>query len=220
MPLVPPREPLTRTWFEDRSAELEMKCRAREGIAEWLTMYSWTYFVTLTFRRRCDPNSALTKSLRFLKESGAIRVAAFIEPHQSGDPHMHGLVWYGDALPGLASAGQIASTTLCDLWFARPAGGLARASVVRNAQGAAHYVAKYVTKCTDKREFPWTLWGPAHAWRIQPGMREELEGWEHSTHSRSSRRSLARNEGAQLSPSLAADVADVDAASRLLRRAS
>jgi hypothetical protein len=193
-----------------------MKWAAREGVAEWLTMYSWTYFVTLTFRKSCNPDSALKRSLKFLANTGVVRAAVFVEPHQSGDPHVHALVFYGDALPGMASVGQIASTTLCDLWFQSPGGGLARASVVRSCASASHYVAKYVTKCTDEREFPWTLSGPAHAWKFGQGMRKDIEKWERSQHSRHSR---STSEGTR--PELLREespVVDVGAAAEGLAR--
>jgi len=136
--------------------------------------WRWQVFATLTHRDPEDVGSPFThlgvggaerQLIRWWDHSVRPRApGAFawfqMEAHKArSTPHWHGLVG------GVPS--DLQRSDLWAEWFDAPRGGMARIEPVRDADGVALYVAKYVTKDLGK---PWFLGNLRDARRLPAGL--------------------------------------------------
>jgi hypothetical protein len=122
----------------------------REQYAEWLQGYRWDYFMTATFRSpRKDALPALKHVWHELRERHNVaRAFLVVEPHQSGDLHLHGIL-AGSRVEGGGYFGQDSNNmdTPSGTWeglFKRF--GRAKVEPCNNHEAVSMYCSKYLLK--------------------------------------------------------------------------
>ena len=133
----------------------------RAAYAEWLQKYNWDYFLTSTFRQpRKEPYYALQSVWHELKKTFVARAFLVVEPHQSGDLHIHGLAagtgpgWRPEiALPWEIWAGL----------FKRF--GRAKVEAANSREAVTGYCAKYLLKQQSRVCDYYEVFGSKFAWR-------------------------------------------------------
>jgi len=135
----------TRSQEQDvlRAIESKRTGSTKAEYAEWLQMYNWDYFITVTFRKqRKEPYYVLESVFNELSyEYFVARAFLGCEPHQSGDLHIHGIL-AGPApgwLPEIALPWEIWSGM-----FKRF--GRSKVEACNSAEAVSAYCAKYVLK--------------------------------------------------------------------------
>jgi hypothetical protein len=109
---------------------------------DWLGEFTWDWFVTLTFPDVIHPEQAAKRHARWTRalekyERRRVRQARALEYQKRGVIHYHALLW--GVRPDTRRLDWM------DAWHAI-AEGHARIVQYDPALGAAHYLAKYVTK--------------------------------------------------------------------------
>ncbi|MBA7540092.1 hypothetical protein ES705_32381 [subsurface metagenome] len=132
----------------------------RQQYAEWLQGYNWDYFLTSTFRRpRIEPYYAIQSVWHELQKSFVARAFLVVEPHQSGDLHIHGLA--AGAGPGwrpeLALPWEIWSGL-----FKRF--GRAKVEACNSQEAVTGYCAKYLLKQQSRACDYYEVFGNKFAW--------------------------------------------------------
>jgi len=118
----------------------------RHALSEWLQVFPWVYFLTVTFRWWARPEQAqqhFEYIRRALAWSHPERLFLGAELHIKGDLHVHGLLGFG---PGAYVAG-FGYPRATDIWtplFERF--GRSKVEAVRDKSAVAAYCTKYVTK--------------------------------------------------------------------------
>ncbi|MBA7544150.1 hypothetical protein ES705_36498 [subsurface metagenome] len=133
----------------------------RQQYAEWLQGYHWDYFVTATFRSpRIEPYYALKHVWGELRNHFVARAFLGVEPHQSGDLHIHGI---------LAGRGEGMRPDIAlpwDIWaglFKRF--GRARVDACNSHEGVTAYCSKYILKQQGRVADYYGVYGSKFAWR-------------------------------------------------------
>lgn len=132
----------------------------KKQYAEWLKEYNWDYFMTATFRKpRREPYYALQHVWYELKRHWVARAFMGVEPHQSGDLHIHGII--AGSPPGWKP--EIALPW--DIWqglFKRF--GRARVEACNTREAVSLYCAKYVLKQQSRVVDYYDVFGSKLAW--------------------------------------------------------
>ncbi|MBA7552251.1 hypothetical protein ES705_44809 [subsurface metagenome] len=132
----------------------------RQEYAEFLQGYHWDYFLTSTFRKpRKEPYYALQSVWHELRKSFVARAFLVVEPHQSGDLHIHGLV----AGTGAGWRPEIALPW--DIWtglFKRF--GRAKVEACNTQEAVTGYCAKYLLKQQSRVCDYYEVFGNKLAW--------------------------------------------------------
>ena len=141
----------------------------REAYAEFLQTFKWESFFTVTFRKpRKEPYYAMQSVFHTLeRECSVSRAFMGVEPHQSGDLHIHGLAagfrLEGSQFPNGVFENPIADprdmfSTLFKVY------GRSKVEACRDQGRVSNYCAKYILKqqsrCADFYEF----FGTKKAW--------------------------------------------------------
>jgi len=109
-------------------------------MGEWLSTYSWDWWCTLTFRNEYTPDAATRAFLRFASwlrhDSPGVGYFVGHEVGRLGRLHLHALI--GGLEP------HVQRTAAARRWERRH--GHARIFPYDRDRGAAHYIAKYVSK--------------------------------------------------------------------------
>jgi hypothetical protein len=123
---------------------------------DYLMLYDWDYFITLTFARTCyNPTRALYRAKQWSKKWYFQRAIFFIEDFAWSDGvHVHGLVKCNEGLKPPASE-------LWNNWFKK--WGRNTISIYQKDKGAEHYLTKYITKDIKKNDY--LMWGRAKWWK-------------------------------------------------------
>ncbi|GAI95198.1 unnamed protein product [marine sediment metagenome] len=141
--------------FERRGQE------TRRQYAEWLQGYNWDYFFTSTFRNpRKEPYYALKHVLNELKEHDVARAFLGVEPHQSGDLHIHGI------LAGRGEGMRPEVALPWDIWdglFKRF--GRAKVEACNTQEAVTGYCAKYILKEQGRAADYYEVYGNRLAWQ-------------------------------------------------------
>lgn len=124
----------------------------RASMGEWLSMYDWCSFGTLTFRPEYgtkDGFTAIARFERFVKDVNKrfrcnIKYAVFVEKFDLSDEvHLH-FLWLG--LPGdyLKGFENDAYKDVFKMWFDQ----WGRCKIIKyiRDRGAEYYLTKYITK--------------------------------------------------------------------------
>jgi len=132
----------------------------RREYAEWLQVYNWDYFLTSTFRRpRKEPYYALQSVWHELRKYNVARAFLGVEPHESGDLHIHGIA--SGSGPGWRP--EIALPW--DIWsglFKRF--GRAKVEACNSQEAVSAYCAKYVLKQQSRACDYYEIFGNKLAW--------------------------------------------------------
>jgi hypothetical protein len=133
----------------------------RQKYAEWLQGYNWDYLATITFRSpREEPYYALTHVWSELGKHNVARAFLGVEPHQSGDLHIHGLLagcppgW----LPDIALPWEI-----WDGLFHRF--GRARVEACNTREAVTAYCSKYILKEQSRVADYYGIYGSKLSWQ-------------------------------------------------------
>ncbi len=133
----------------------------REQYAEWLQGYNWDYFLTSTFRKpRREPYYALRAVWGELERSFVARAFLAVEPHQSGDLHIHGIV------AGMPPGWRPEIPLPWDIWsglFKRF--GRAKVEACNTHEAVTAYCAKYVLKQQGRVADYYGIYGTKLAWQ-------------------------------------------------------
>ncbi len=133
----------------------------RQKYAEWLQGYNWDYFATITFRSpRKEPCYALKSVWGELRRHDVARAFLGVEPHQSGDLHIHGI------LAGRGE-GMLPEIELpWDIWsglFKRF--GRAKVEACNTHEAVTAYCAKYILKQQRRVADYYGVYGNKFAWQ-------------------------------------------------------
>jgi hypothetical protein len=113
--------------------------------AAWLRDCDWSHWATLTYRKTPTPRSCRRHAERFFKRTGGIAWWCTERGAIGGRAHNHALL----VLPV-----DVSPAACWDWWVEKH--GRAQVEAYDPKKGAAHYVAKYITKAPDD----WDLWLP------------------------------------------------------------
>lgn len=129
-----------------RSAPISYTKDERHALSEWLSLFPWTFFITVTFRWWARPEQA-QPHFEYVRSALARYRPEHLflgsELHKKGDLHIHGLYAEGQ---GAYVAGFGAPRDI-DIWstlFKRF--GRSKVEPVRSIEAVAAYCTKYVTK--------------------------------------------------------------------------
>lgn len=135
--------------------------KVRQEYAEWLQGYNWDYFLTSTFRKpRIEPYYALKHVWNELSNHWVARGFLGVEPHQSGDLHIHGIV------AGNPPGWQPEIDLPWDIWdglFHRF--GRARVEACNTNEAVTAYCAKYILKQQHRVADYYGVYGSRLAWQ-------------------------------------------------------
>lgn len=133
----------------------------REQYAEWLQGYNWDYFMTATFRKpRKEPYYALKHIWSELKSYEVARAFLGVEPHQSGDLHIHGI------LAGYPPGWRPEMALPWEIWeglFERF--GRARVEACNTHETVTAYCAKYILKQQHRVADYYGIYGSRLSWQ-------------------------------------------------------
>jgi len=140
---------------------LKRGMEVRQQYAEWLQGYNWDYFLTSTFRSpRKEPYYALKHVWHELKGHNVSRAFLAVEPHQSGDLHIHGLV------SGRGPGWRPELDLPWDIWkglFKRF--GRAKVGACNSQEAVSGYCSKYLLKEQSRVCDYYEVFGNKGAWR-------------------------------------------------------
>jgi len=129
--------------------------------SDWLQTKHWDYFFTTTFRSpRKEPYYALNHCWHELKNHHVARAFIGVEPHKSGDLHLHGL------LAGRGGGWQPEIKLPWDIWeglFERF--GRSKVEACNSQEAVTAYCAKYVLKAQSSASDHYGVYGTKFAWR-------------------------------------------------------
>lgn len=148
--------------FDGRMSELPGRGQqVRQEYAEWLQGYRWDYFLTSTFRQpRKEPYYALQSVWHELEHHGAARGFLCVEPHESGDLHIHGVI------AGPAAGWQPAIELPADVWSGLyKRFGRARVESCASRERVSLYCAKYLLKQQSRVCDYYEVFGNKLHWR-------------------------------------------------------
>jgi hypothetical protein len=134
--------------------------------AKFLKGYQWDYFLTATFRKpRREPYYAMKGVWNELKRYNVARAFMGVEPHQSGDLHIHGVV-AGKYNPG---TGEVWKPEIALPWEIKEGldsrFGFSRVQSCRSTEAVTGYCAKYVLK-GSRRADHYDIFGEKESWGI------------------------------------------------------
>lgn len=133
----------------------------REQYAGWLQGYNWDYFTTITFRApRKEPYYALRGVWSELEKHFVARAYLGVEPHQSGDLHIHGII--AGAPPGWRPEIQLP----WEIWagvFKRF--GRAKVEACNTHEAVTAYCAKYILKQQSRAVDYYGIYGSKLSWQ-------------------------------------------------------
>ncbi len=143
---------------------MEGYTRGRETLqqyAEWLQGYHWDYFTTATFRKpRKEPYYALRAVWGELRNHWVARAFLGVEPHQSGDLHIHGI------LAGRPPGWRPEIELPWEIW-----GGLfhrfgrAKVEACNTHEAVTAYCVKYILKQQHRAVDYYGIYGSKLAWQ-------------------------------------------------------
>jgi hypothetical protein len=135
--------------------------QVREAYASWLQQYQWDDFLTVTFRSpRKEPYYAAKTVWHELQKSGAGRAFLGVEPHNSGDLHIHGII--SESIPG----GRPSIDLPWNIWnrlFERF--GRSTVEMCRDPVAVTSYCAKYILKNQGPMDHYYVM-GSTAAWKL------------------------------------------------------
>ena len=117
----------------------------KQAFAEWLNLWRWDYFATITFRDPRQPHHALSTVREVSKSIDRIHFPRWFlgtELHKSRTLHVHGLLQSDNMATGLQRT--IAAGLLWEKCFKRF--GRATVRPVQSREAVTSYVVKYVVK--------------------------------------------------------------------------
>ncbi len=133
----------------------------RQHYAEWLQGYNWDYLATITFRSpRREPYYALTHAWSELGKHNVARAFLGVEPHQSGDLHIHGLL--AGPAPGWRPEIEL-PWQIWDGLFHRF--GRARVEACNTHAAVTAYCSKYILKEQDRVADYYGVYGSQLSWQ-------------------------------------------------------
>lgn len=136
----------------------------REQYAAWLKKYHWDYFMTVTFRSpRKDPLPTLKHVWHELEDHNVKRAFLGVEPHQSGDLHIHGL------LAGAYGSGSTSWRPGIDLPWTIWEGlhkrfGRSKVEACDSNEAVTAYCSKYILKQQSRVADYYEVYGDKIAW--------------------------------------------------------
>jgi len=138
----------------------ERGTQVRQDYAQWLQSYHWDYFLTSTFREpRKEPYYALQAVWHELKRHSVARAFLAVEPHESGDLHIHGIL--AGAGPGWKPELELP----WDIWdglYKRF--GRAKVEACDSQERVSSYCAKYLLKQQSRVCDYYEVFGRKTAW--------------------------------------------------------
>jgi hypothetical protein len=151
--------------------QLQASGDIRKNYAEFLKEFHWEYFFTSTFREpRREPYYALKHVWSEIKSCGAARSFMGVEPHQSGDLHIHGICSGFEYRVNNRTAFVGNELDLpWEIWgrlFHRF--GRAKVEECNSAEAVTGYCAKYVLK-GSRRADHYEIFGDKIAWQMKSG---------------------------------------------------
>jgi len=153
------------------SIEKKRNSMNRVEYAEFLQRYYWEDMITVTFREpRKEPYYAARSVWNSLKHFNATKAFLAVEPHQSGDLHIHGIIsgnirgwkpelklpW--DIWDGLYNGYMTANGTKFKGF------GRSTVSLCDSAEKVTMYCAKYILKQQSRACDYYYLYGDKFAW--------------------------------------------------------
>jgi len=132
----------------------------RVQYAEWLKLYYWEYFFTTTFRKpRKEPYYALQHVWNELAKYFVAMSFMGVEPHQSGDLHIHGLI--SGAGPGWRPEIKLP----WEIWqglFTRF--GRSKVEACNSNEAVTGYCSKYILKQQSRVADYYGVFGSSKSW--------------------------------------------------------
>ncbi|MBA7673433.1 hypothetical protein ES703_81630 [subsurface metagenome] len=133
----------------------------RQQYAEWLQGYNWDYLATITFRSpRREPYYALKHTWGELGKHNVARAFLGVEPHQSGDLHIHGLL--AGCPPGWRPEIDL-PWQIWDGLFHRF--GRARVEACNTREAVTAYCSKYILKEQSRVADYYGVYGSRLSWQ-------------------------------------------------------
>jgi len=132
----------------------------RVQYAEWLKLYYWEYFFTVTFRNpRKEPYYALKHVWNELQKCFVAMAFLGVEPHQSGDLHIHGLI--SGAGPGWRPEIKLPWEIFKEL-HARF--GRSKVEACNSSEAVTGYCSKYILKQQSRVADYYGVFGKKQSW--------------------------------------------------------
>ena len=132
----------------------------RRDYAGWLMEYNWDYFLTVTYRSpRREPYYALKHVWHELEEHSVGRAFLGVEPHQSGDLHIHGIV--AGAAPGWRPEIDLPWNIWSGLFHRF---GRAKVAACNSHEAVTAYCAKYLLKQQSRVTDYYGVFGTKSTW--------------------------------------------------------
>jgi hypothetical protein len=140
--------------------------------AEWLQDYRWDYFMTATFRKpRKEPYYALQHVWGQLQRHNVARSFLAVEPHESGDLHIHGILAGSITRPvtlpgGMVVPGNNLIDTAEGIWgglFKRF--GRAKVEPCNSHEAVTMYCSKYILKQQSRAFDYYGVFGNKLTWQ-------------------------------------------------------
>ena len=133
----------------------------RDEYSEFLQEHWWDYFGTVTFRSpRREPYYALKNVYSELKKHNVARAFMGVEPHSSGDLHIHGLFAGANPAwkPWIDTPWQIQEGMYKRF-------GISKIEVARSSEQVAAYCSKYILKGQNSVGDHYNFFGSPLSWR-------------------------------------------------------
>jgi len=139
--------------------------------AEFLMKYYWEDFITVTFRKpRKEPYYAAKAVWNSLKHFNVTKAFLAVEPHQSGDLHIHGIIsgnirgWQPELkLPWDIWEGLF-SGYVNEYGMKVPGYGRSKVELCNSSERVTMYCAKYILKQQSRVADYYYIYGDKFAW--------------------------------------------------------
>lgn len=135
----------------------------RTAYAGWLQQYQWDYFFTTTFRSpRREPYYALKNVWSELEKHRVARAFIGVEPHRTGDLHLHGI------LAGLGADWVLGIDLPSNIWSALfKRFGRSKVEACNNHDAVSLYCAKYILKAQNSVIDHYGVFGDKYSWNLK-----------------------------------------------------
>ncbi|MBA7709764.1 hypothetical protein ES703_118689 [subsurface metagenome] len=139
-----------------------------DGYSDYLQSLTWDYFATVTFRTpRRDPIRAGNSVWGVVHKAGVQRAFLAVEPHETGDLHIHGLLKMPDEMFDRQdyARSDLRAGRAYDLWRSVfNVFGRSKVEMVHSPYDVSQYCSKYVVKET-KHQDCYNFYGQAGLWQ-------------------------------------------------------
>ena len=134
----------------------------QDSYSDWLQRYHWEYFFTSTFREpRREPYYAMKAVWAELSKYYVARAFIGVEPHNSGDLHLHGII------AGRGEGWKPEIRLPWEIWhglFKRF--GRAKVEACNSQEKVSAYCSKYILKAQNNVVDHYSLFGSKNAWKL------------------------------------------------------